>query len=268
MELTAIPVRDTKGQVTSLVCTGQDTREAEAVQAELREARNLSTRVRTVARDLNNALTVISGCTEVALEGLSSDHLLWRTLQEIRSASQQAGELSRDMLACIQAETQGTELASHDPVSEVEQVAAGPLIDQGKPWPAETLLIVEHESVVRTAAVQFLSRTGYQVLSASNGHEALEKIQAHPGEVHLVVTDLVMPDMSGTKLAETLASIRPETKVLFVSGYSEHAEVKQGMPDPANNFLQKPFSFRALGDKVREQLGESLRMRAAAAGSD
>jgi PAS domain S-box-containing protein len=268
MELTAIPVRDTKGQVTSLVCTGQDTREAEAVQAELREARNLSTRVRTVARDLNNALTVISGCTEVALEGLSSDHPLWRTLQEIRSASQQAGELSRDMLACIQAETQGTELASHDPVSEVEQVAAGPLIDQGKPWPAETLLIVEHESVVRTAAVQFLSRTGYQVLSASNGHEALEKIQAHPGEVHLVVTDLVMPDMSGTKLAETLASIRPETKVLFVSGYSEHAEVKQGMPDPANNFLQKPFSFRALGDKVREQLGESLRMRAAAAGSD
>jgi YesN/AraC family two-component response regulator len=109
---------------------------------------------------------------------------------------------------------------------------------------------------------------GYQVLTATNGQEALEKVQAHPGTIHLAITDLVMPDMSGTKLAETLASIRPETKVLFVSGYSEDAASKQGVPDPAKNFLQKPFSFRALGDKVREQLGEPMRARAASAGSD
>jgi CheY-like chemotaxis protein len=218
--------------------------------------------------DLNNTLMVITGCAEVALDGLSSDHPVWRNLEEIKSASQRAGELGRDMLACTQTETQGTELASIDPVSEVEQVVPAPVVDQAKPWPAETVLIVEDEVVVRTATAEFLSGVGYQVLTATNGQEALEKVRAHPGTIHLVITDLVMPETSGTKLAETLASIRPETKVLFVSGYSEDAALKQGVPDPAKNFLQKPFSFRALGDKVREQLGERLRARAASASSD
>jgi PAS domain S-box-containing protein len=268
MELTAIPVRDTKGRITSLVCTGQDAREAEAIEAELRQARNVSTRVRDVSHDLNNALTVISGCAELALDGLSSDHSLWSKLQEIRRASQRACELGREMLACTRVETQGVELASIDPVSKVEQVAPGLVIDQGKPWPAETLLIVEDESVVRTATAEFLSGVGYQVLTATNGQEAIERIQAHPGKIHLVITDLVMPDTSGTKLAERLASVRPEAKVLFVSGYSEDVAEKQGVPDPSKNFLQKPFSFQALGDKVRELVREPVRVRTAGAGAD
>ena len=266
MELTAIPVRDTKGRIASLVCTGQDTQEAEAIQSEIREAQNISTRARAFSHELNNTLMVISGCAEVALEGLSSDHPSWRNLQEIRSAAQRAGQLGREMLACTQRQIQGKELASIDPVSEVEEAA--PAVDQPRPWPAETVLLVEDESVVRTAAAEFLSGAGYQVLSACNGEEALEKIRAHSGKIHLVITDLVMPDMSGTKLAETLASIHPESKVLFVSGYSEDAAQRQGVPDPAKNFLQKPFSFQALGDRVRDLLGERLRARAAGAGAD
>jgi CheY-like chemotaxis protein len=170
------------------------------------------------------------------------------------------------MLACTTAEN-GAEFPSVESVLEPEPGAAA-LIAQAKPWPAETLLVVEDESVVRTAAVEFLSGGGYQVISACNGQEALEKVHAHPGKIHLVITDLVMPDMSGTKLAEMLASIRPESKVLFVSGYSEDEVLKQGVPDPANNFLQKPFSFQALGNKVRNLLGEQVRARAYGAGAD
>ena len=267
MELTAIPVRDTKGRITSLVCTGQDTREAEAIETALSQARQLyagSTRACALAHDLNNTLMVISGCAELALDGLSSDHPLWRRLQEIKNAAQRASELGQGMLECTMVET-GAEFASDNSVAE--PVAPEPAIGRAKPWPAETLLVVEDESVIRTAAVEFLSGAGYQVLSAANGAEALEKIQAHPGKIHLVITDLIMPDMSGTKLAETLASIHPESKVLFVSGYSEDAAQKQGVPDPSINFLQKPFSFEALGNKVRELLGERLRARAAGAGS-
>jgi PAS domain S-box-containing protein len=271
MELTAIPVRDTKGRITSLVCTGQDTQEAEAIEAELSQARNLyagSTRARALAHDLNNTLMVISGCAELALDGVSSDHPLWRRLQEIKNAAQRAYELGQGMLACTMIETSSAELASVKSVAEPDPDVPGLVIGQAKPWPAETLLVVEDESVVRTAAVEFLAGAGYQVLSATNGEEALETIQAHPGKIHLVITDLVMSDMSGTKLAETIASIRPGSKVLFVSGNSEDAAQKQGVPDPARNFLQKPFSFQTLGDRVRNLLGEQVRTRAAGAGAD
>jgi len=266
MELTAIPVRDTKGRITSLVCTGQDRREAELSQA--RKLYAGSTRARALAHDLNDTLMVISGCAELALDGLPSDHPLRRRLQEIKHAAQRACEIGRGMLACVTVQTRGAEFVSVESVSEPDPAAPGPVIVQAKPWPAETLLVVEDESIVRTAAVEFLSGAGYQVLSASNGEEALEKVQAHPGKIHLVITDLIMPDMSGTKLAETLASIRPESKVLFVSGYSEDTAQKQGVTDPAKNFLQKPFSFQALRDRVRDLLGERLRARAAGAGAN
>jgi PAS domain S-box-containing protein len=269
MDLTAISVRDTKGRITSLVCTGQDRREAEAIEAELSRARKSyagSTHARALAHDLNNTLMLISGCAELALDGVSAGHALRHRLEEIKNAAHRACELGQGMLACTTAEN-GAEFPSVESAAEPEPAPAA-LIAQAKPWPAETLLVVEDESVVRTAAVEFLSGGGYQVISACNGQEALEKVHAHPGKIHLVITDLVMPDMSGTKLAEMLASIRPESKVLFVSGHSEDEVLKQGVPDPANNFLQKPFSFQALGNKVRNLLGEQVRARAYGAGAD
>jgi len=264
MELTAIPVRDAKGRINSLLCTGQDAREAEAARSQGRQV--ASARARSLAHDLNNTLMLINSCAQLSLDEVGAHHPLRRRLEEIKNAAHRACELGQGMLASITGED-GAEFACVESVAEPE-VGSATVIAQSKPWPAETLLVVEDESVVRTAAVEFLSSGGYQVISASNGQEALEKIHAHPGKIHLVITDLVMQDMSGTKLAETLASIRPESKVLFVSGYSQDEVLKRGVPEPAKNFLQKPFSFQALGNKVRNLLGEQVRARAAGTGAD
>jgi len=417
MELTAIPVRDTKGLITSLVCTGRDMCEEQGVEVKLSEARKLNaiaTLARAVAHDLNNTLMVISGCSEMALEGLAHDNPLWRRLHEIKSAAQRAGELASEMLAfgrngpegremvslnsvvqetcrilprvtgadvqlhvvlghetglvdanisrlqqlllnlAISArdampeggrlivETNAVELNAHQenippgkcallsvsvtrpakapqrvaPVSVPASAVAGqswireselaaveqlahenhgfvsvdpghgdaiavnvylPLVEAGVETsvaltglqPSETVLLVEDESVIRTAAAEFLSTNGYNVLSATNGQEAFEQILSHPGKIDLVITDVVMPRMSGPKLAEAAAAIRPDTKVLFVSGSADNASLKQSSIDMTRNFLLKPFSLRALGNKIREVLAQpaqTSRGRAAGAG--
>lgn len=102
MELTAVPVRDTKGQIASLVCTGRDVTEDRAAEAKLGEARRLNAigmLARAVAHDLSNMLMVISGTAELALDGLAPDHPLWRQLQDIKSASERACDLGREMIA-------------------------------------------------------------------------------------------------------------------------------------------------------------------------
>src|SRR5205823_6117208 len=131
---------------------------------------------------------------------------------------------------------------------------------------SESVLIVEDEFVIRTAVAEFLSGAGYHVLSAANGKEALAKLQAHTGKINLVITDVVMPVMGGSKLAESIASMQPQAKVLFVSGCTEDAVPRKGAADLPRNFLLKPFSFESLAAKIRELLDEPKRANAAAAG--
>jgi len=119
---------------------------------------------------------------------------------------------------------------------------------------SETVLLVEDEASVRQAARQFLLRSGYTVLEASDGEDALLVSRKHRGPIHLMVTDVVMPRMGGPKLAEWLAEERPDMKVLFVSGYAENTVLQHGKIDVATRFLQKPFSLKALARKVREVL--------------
>lgn len=121
----------------------------------------------------------------------------------------------------------------------------------------ETVLLVEDEASVRQAARQFLLRSGYTVLEASDGEDALLVSRKHRGPIHLMVTDVVMPRMGGPKLAERLAEERPDMKVLFVSGYAENTVLQHGKIDVATRFLQKPFSLKALAKNVREVLEAS-----------
>ena len=121
----------------------------------------------------------------------------------------------------------------------------------------ETVLLVEDEASVRQAARQFLLRSGYTVLEASDGEDALLVSRKHRGPIHLMVTDVVMPRMGGPKLAERLAEERPDMKVLFVSGYAENTVLQHGTIDVATRFLQKPFSLKALAKNVREVLEAS-----------
>jgi two-component system, cell cycle sensor histidine kinase and response regulator CckA len=116
----------------------------------------------------------------------------------------------------------------------------------------ETVLVVEDEESVKTLACRILRGRGYTVLDAPNGKEALRIAANYAGEIHLVLTDVVMPGMSGKDLVSELQSIRPDIKALYVSGYADNAIVHHGRLDPGVAFLQKPFAVEGLARKVRE----------------
>jgi len=136
------------------------------------------------------------------------------------------------------------------------------------PRGCETVLLVEDEASVRQASRQFLSRSGYNVLEAFDGEDALREAREHDGPIHLMITDVVMPRMSGPALAAKLADIRPDMKVLFVSGYAERTILQHGKIDVTQGFLQKPFSLKTLARKVREVLETSSQHVLAGAAHD
>ena len=118
----------------------------------------------------------------------------------------------------------------------------------------ETILLVEDDETVRELAVEILTINGYTVVEARNGVEALDIYKEKSDEIDMLVTDVVMPQMGGKELAEKLAVIAPDLKVLFLSGYTNRAIVQQGILDLKTNFLQKPFTLGAFAGKVRSLL--------------
>jgi CheY-like chemotaxis protein len=121
----------------------------------------------------------------------------------------------------------------------------------------ETVLVVEDQSEVRKLAVEALRRSGYRVLQAADGNEALAKLQTTE-DIQLLVTDVVMPGISGPALAELMAGARPgKLKVLYISGYSDNLISREGILDPGIAFLQKPFTGSALAQRVRQVLDNS-----------
>jgi PAS domain S-box-containing protein len=119
---------------------------------------------------------------------------------------------------------------------------------------SETVLIVEDEGAVRSLVRGVLEENGYTVLEAGGGEEALVISARHAGRIDLILTDVVMPHMSGRELAERLASLRPEAKVLYMSGYTDDAIVRHGALAVGTAYLQKPFTPSALVCKIREVL--------------
>ncbi len=118
----------------------------------------------------------------------------------------------------------------------------------------ETILVVEDDEAIRRLTCRALEAQGYTVLSAGDAREALRLCEKHAGEIHLMLTDVVMPDMSGRELARSATALRPLVKVLFMSGYTDNVIVHHGVLDAGTPFLQKPFTPRSLSQKVREVL--------------
>jgi len=118
----------------------------------------------------------------------------------------------------------------------------------------ETILLAEDAEVLRRLLREILSQNGYTLLAAGNGEDALRLSAQHPGPIHILVTDMVMPVMSGRELVSRLGPQRPEMKVLYMSGYTEEAIASQGVIEPGTAFLEKPFSPDALVRKIREVL--------------
>jgi len=146
--------------------------------------------------------------------------------------------------------------------------ASSTVTAQDSPHGCETLLLVEDEAAVRESTREFLTRRGYTVLEASNGEEALRVSREFCGPIDLMISDVVMPKMSGPNLAERLSAERPHMKVLFVSGYAEHTILHHGKIDVTARLLQKPFGLNAVAHKIREVLSanESLTSAATASG--
>jgi CheY-like chemotaxis protein len=150
---------------------------------------------------------------------------------------------------------QGTEFSIYLPrllaLTPVTESAAAPVL---VPTGGETLLLVEDSTEVRVLASLILNSAGYTVLEAADGAEALAVAQAHAAPIHLLVTDLVMPRMGGRQLAERLHALRPDLKVLYLSGYTESSLTGGGVKQSGVAFLQKPYGPGALTQKVREVL--------------
>ena len=134
--------------------------------------------------------------------------------------------------------------------SAEEEVAKNETITRG----SETLLLVEDEYAVRQATAEFLRLQGYQVIEAKDGLEALSVAARHPSKIDIIVSDVVMPNMSGGELAKALERVRPDARFLFVSGYAGKTVLDHRVVDLETNFLQKPYTLRQLSAKIRAAL--------------
>jgi two-component system cell cycle sensor histidine kinase/response regulator CckA len=122
------------------------------------------------------------------------------------------------------------------------------------PGGTETVLMVEDEKEILDLGKKILEKFGYRVLIANTPREAIRLVEAQPGDIHLLITDVVMPEMNGRELAERLVSMKPGLKCLYMSGYTLNVIAHRGILEEGVHFIQKPFSIKDLADRVRETL--------------
>jgi CheY-like chemotaxis protein len=149
---------------------------------------------------------------------------------------------------------EGTVFRIYLPRSDRDPTKATTVPERAVAGGTETILFVEDDDLVREAGTNALQRQGYTVMAANDGAHALEMLNAHHGVVHVLVTDVVMPVMGGKHLVREFRQLRPDTPVLFTSGYTRHAAVHRGIVSSDVGFLSKPYTPTALARKVRELL--------------
>jgi CheY-like chemotaxis protein len=160
---------------------------------------------------------------------------------------------------------QGTTFRVYLPRASLATTAPATKLPSDRPRSTgtETVLVVEDEEALRKVARRALEAAGYTVLAAANGDEALRTSAEHAGNIHLLVTDVILPRMNGRELAREFSKTRPTSAVLYMSGYADNAIVHHGVLDTGTHFLGKPFTAADLTRKVRQVLHGSVTNRAA-----
>jgi PAS domain S-box-containing protein len=143
----------------------------------------------------------------------------------------------------------GTTFSITLPVTAEAAVAIAAHVPYQRSPKGETILVVEDEAALREVTRRIFVRNGYHVITAASGPEAIDIVRGYEGEIHLLVTDVVMPQMLGKEVAEKILAIKPDIEVLFISGYARRVLTSQGMLDPGVALLEKPFSEADLMDK-------------------
>ena len=142
------------------------------------------------------------------------------------------------------------------PTGEVVAESAARKVSASAISGTETILLVEDQEGIRELAREYLRQKGYTVLDAADGNEGLQVAAEYKNPIHLLLTDVVMPNVGGQELAKRLAQERGQVKVLFMSGYPDHATWDADLPDDSAAVLQKPFTLESLARKIRALLDE------------
>jgi signal transduction histidine kinase/CheY-like chemotaxis protein len=148
----------------------------------------------------------------------------------------------------------GTTFSIMLPATAEAAIPVAPTVPYQRTPKGETVLVVEDEAALREVTKRIFVRNGYRVITAANGPEALRIARDHPGEIHLLITDVVMPHMLGKDVAEKLRAIKPEIEVLYMSGYAQPVLTSQGRLDPNVALVEKPFSEADLLAKAGQVL--------------
>ena len=184
-----------------------------------------------IGHELNNLLAAIQGNADLMRGDFGGVEAIKEGLDEIDKAVTRARDLARKLLA--------------EPAQEAEGEAEAQQVVQSRPMPREsrgqTVLIADDEEPVRRVASRLLARNGYEVREAANGAEALRMLAAGIGEIDLLVSYIIMPEMGGLELARRVAIDFPTLPILLISGYSDSQELGQSIP-AGLDLLQKPFS--------------------------
>jgi two-component system, cell cycle sensor histidine kinase and response regulator CckA len=158
----------------------------------------------------------------------------------------------------------GTTFRIYLPECESEKAVTEARVSAEAPTGAEIVLLVEDEEALLKLSKRQLESLGYTVLAAAGPNQALQLAEQYAGVIHLLMTDVVMPDMNGRDLWQRLSALRPEIKCLFMSGYTADAIAHRGVLEEGIHFLQKPFSRESAATHVREALSGPSRRRAMA----
>jgi len=225
-----------------------------------------------MAHDFNNVLTAILGYGNLVLDNLEVGSPIHRQVGAMMRAAQHAATLTDPVVRFSRSDTPETSMSELDESAEgvdrmlrramaqdIEVVTVPESDDEAIPLSdrCETVLVVDDEEMIRSVVHAYLRKSGYSVLEASTGAEAALIAEHHGGTIDLLLTDVVMPQMSGPQAAERLLEIHPEMQVLYMSGHSDDTLVGYGILASDSTLMKKPFNFDSLVRTVSEMIASS-----------